>query len=103
MSSNGLQSFTFHIDQVAPTSPMRAAARAAAAGVTPGLAISSPEDAARVYLQESLANPDLPAFTIAPMAGSDVDFEVEATEDVALTGSKIVRFQQQFKHVPVYG
>jgi Zn-dependent metalloprotease len=83
---------------------MRAAARSAALGVAaPGLGISSPEDAARVYLQESLASPDLPAFTIAPMAESDVDFEVEGTEDVALTGSKIVRFRQEFKHIPVYG
>jgi Zn-dependent metalloprotease len=104
MPSKGLTSFAFHVDDVSGPALMRAAAAGPLHGVAaPDLTASSPEDAARFYLQESLASPDLPGFSIAPMASPDVDFEVEASEDVPLTRSHIVRFRQHVKDVPVYG
>jgi Zn-dependent metalloprotease len=62
-----------------------------------------PETAAKGYLQQALASPSLPRFTAPSADSSPSDFRSLGTETVPLTGTRTVKFRQQFNRIPVYG
>jgi Zn-dependent metalloprotease len=102
MTENGLQTFAMHgddarfrstveamnLDLEAVTSDMQGA----------GVEEVDPETAARRYLAALLSEPGAPGL----LAGA-VDFQVLKTETVALTGTKVVKFAQHYRRIPVYG
>lgn len=62
-----------------------------------------PESAAKRILEHALASETMPSFT-APRVGDDEStFKSLGVETVPLTGTKVVKFRQQVKGIPVYG
>lgn len=62
-----------------------------------------PESAAKRILEHALASDAAPALTAPKAGGTDSDFKSLGVETVPLTGTKVVKFRQQIKGIPVYG
>lgn len=62
-----------------------------------------PETVARRYLDQALDSPSVPSFTAPEASGTSSGFRTISTETVRLTGTKMVKFRQTLRDVPVYG
>ena len=62
-----------------------------------------PESAAKRILDHALASDTMPSFTTPKVDGDDSTFKSLGVETVPLTGTKVVKFRQQVKGIPVYG
>jgi Zn-dependent metalloprotease len=106
MSANGLQSFAFHRNEQADVAD---AIRPIVGFDTPlpdgrpAIAGLDPETAARRYLAEAFASPALPTFN-APKRDEEVaGFRTLGTESLPLTDTRVVKFRQVYRRIPVYG
>jgi hypothetical protein len=61
-----------------------------------------PETAARRYLAVLTALPKTPILPVG-MPTQAVEFALLGTETVALTGTRVVKFIQRYRRIPVYG
>jgi len=111
---NGLREFAYHVGDPGAPPPIDvttvAAADDGAGGATggarraaPSAARLSPEEAARRYLAEAFARPDMPAIAADRVGGAVPDFDLLGVEAVPLTGTRTVKFRQRFRKIPVYG
>ncbi|MFC5142931.1 M4 family metallopeptidase [Actinomycetospora rhizophila] len=105
MADDGLSTFTLHRDdqqpiiaaineEVADTSTRRPASLAPDE--------VDPETAARRYLREMVARPEVPTPT-ADVPADTPEYRTIATETLPLTDTTTVKFAQYFHRVPVYG
>src|SRR5258705_13123986 len=62
-----------------------------------------PESAAKRILEQALASKKMPSLNAPKIDGTDSDFKSLGVETVPLTGTKVVKFRQQVKGIPVYG
>jgi Zn-dependent metalloprotease len=62
-----------------------------------------PESAAKRILEHALASEAMPSLTAPTVGGAESSFKSLGVETVPLTGTKVVKFRQQVKGVPVYG
>jgi len=62
-----------------------------------------PESAAKRILEHALASETMPSFTAPKVAGDESTFKSLGVETIPLTGTKVVKFRQQVKGIPVYG
>jgi Zn-dependent metalloprotease len=62
-----------------------------------------PESAAKRILEHALASDTMPSFTAPKVDGDDSTFKSLGVETVPLTGTKVVKFRQQVRGIPVYG
>jgi Zn-dependent metalloprotease len=103
MNPNGLESFALHSEDAAQAPTLDAINdELASANTAPPVdqAKLDPETAARQYLTELLASPQVPA-----LAGDDLatEYQTLSTETLPLTDSKVVKFGQVVQKIPVYG
>lgn len=109
-ASNGMKTFAMHaLDE--SSRPMLAKLREESATAPSfgmfgmaGLTQLDPETAARNYLDQALSSEAVPSFS-APAAAAEVpsDFKSLGTETIPLTGTRTVKFRQQFNKIPVFG
>ncbi|HEX2366489.1 MAG TPA: M4 family metallopeptidase [Bradyrhizobium sp.] len=62
-----------------------------------------PESAAKRILEHALASDTMPSLTAPKVDGDESTFKSLGVETVPLTGTKVVKFRQQVKGIPVYG
>jgi Zn-dependent metalloprotease len=62
-----------------------------------------PESAAKRILEHALASEAMPSLTAPTVGGAESSFKSLGVETVPLTGTRVVKFRQQVKGVPVYG
>ena len=62
-----------------------------------------PESAAKRILEHALASDTMPSFTAPKVDGDESTFKSLGVETVPLTGTKVVKFRQQVRGIPVYG
>src|ERR1043165_8297874 len=62
-----------------------------------------PESAAKRILEHALASDAAPSLTAPKVGSTDSEFKSLGVETVPLTGTKVVKFRQQIKGIPVYG
>jgi Zn-dependent metalloprotease len=102
MTENGLQTFAMHGDDARfrPTIEALTVEAESAGGDTPiaGVEAVDPETAARRYVTAMLSEGPATA-----LSAEVVDYQVLRTETVALTGTKVVKFAQLYRRIPVYG
>lgn len=106
MLTSGLKPFSFHRhDRPALAETLRPLVPVEAAGASgkPALASLDAETAARRYLAGAFASDQLPTFTPVQVGGQPSDFRTLGAEAVPLTGTTMVKFRQQIRHIPVYG
>src|SRR4051812_48795684 len=103
MSSNGLQSFAFHRHEQADVADAIRPLVAKPAEPNRPLAGIDPEAVARRYLSEAFASQALPTFNKPELGDKQADFRTLGTEVVPLTGTKVVKFRQEYCRIPVYG
>ena len=108
-SGNGLKVLSLHSkDQASKTiitalRATRSANPSFAFAEATGVTTVDPETTARNYLDQALASSAVAGFT-APMADAvPSEFKSLGTESIALTGTTIVKFRQNFSKIPVYG
>jgi hypothetical protein len=93
---NGLRNFDMHTSPDAPQGMMAAA--------MPSLPTppADPEVAARRYVDHALAAPQIP-MAAPSVQGAEVEFKSLGVEEQPLTGTRTVKFRQQYHKIPVYG
>jgi Zn-dependent metalloprotease len=105
MNDNGLESFALHSADKYQGPAVRAINDET---VRPGtaraidVATLDPESAARRYLNQMIANPEVPTITDSS-AGPGTEYRALGTESVPLTDSTVVKFAQYRQHIPIYG
>jgi Zn-dependent metalloprotease len=62
-----------------------------------------PESAAKRILEHAFASQAMPSLTAPKVDGDESSFKSLGVETVPLTGTKVVKFRQQVKGIPVYG
>src|SRR3954470_23558397 len=62
-----------------------------------------PETAAKGYLKQAFQSESVPALTAPTASGAESEFKSLGVETIPLTGTKTVKFRQQFNGIPVYG
>src|ERR1700681_3645036 len=62
-----------------------------------------PESAAKRILEHALASKAMPLLNAPKIDGTESDFKSLGVETVPLTGTKVVKFRQQVKGIPVFG
>jgi Zn-dependent metalloprotease len=67
-----------------------------------GVSQLDPETVARRYLQQSLASDAVPAFSAPNSGDAGSEFKSLGTEILPLTDTKMVKFRQFYKQIPVY-
>lgn len=109
LPGNGLQVFSLHSKDaaakpgIAALRDTRSANPSFAFADATGMKTLDPETAARNYLDLALKSSAIADFT-APKADTvPSEFKSLGTESIALTGTTIVKFRQQFNKIPVYG
>ncbi|HEY8208726.1 MAG TPA: M4 family metallopeptidase [Myxococcaceae bacterium] len=104
MSSNGLQSFAFHRhEQAAVADAIRPLVGDLPPQGNQSLAGFDPEAVARRYLNEAFASRALPTFNKPELGDTQANFRTLGTEVVPLTGTRVVKFRQEYCRIPVYG
>ncbi len=108
-SENGLEMFSLHSKNAASKPAItelrttRSSNPSFAFADAAGMATVDPETAARNYLDQALASTATAGFT-APVADAVAcEFKSLGTESIALTGTTVVKFRQNFSKIPVYG
>src|SRR5687767_6562486 len=95
MKKNGLRNFDMHTSDA----PQGLMAAAMPSQPTPP---ADPELAARRYVDQALAAPQVP-MTAPNVQGAEVEFKSLGVEEQPLTGTRTVKFRQQYHKIPVYG
>lgn len=108
MSENGLRSYSFHSGDPSAAEVMDAltderASSPAFALTGPDLSALDPETAARQYLSQSLASDAMPGFSAAAVNGAESEFRTIDVQTIPLTGTKVVKFRQEYQKIPIYG
>jgi Zn-dependent metalloprotease len=62
-----------------------------------------PESAAKRILEHAFASKAMPSLNAPRIDGSESDFKSLGVETVPLTGTKVVKFRQQVKGIPIFG
>ena len=62
-----------------------------------------PETVARNYLETALASATVPSFSAPTAATVPSEFRSLGTETIPLTGTRTVKFRQNFNNIPVFG
>jgi Zn-dependent metalloprotease len=62
-----------------------------------------PESAAKRILEHAFASKAMPLLNAPKIDGTESDFKSLGVETVPLTGTKVVKFRQQVKGIPVFG
>jgi Zn-dependent metalloprotease len=62
-----------------------------------------PESAAKRILEHAFASEAMPSLTAPKVDGDESSFKSLGVETVPLTGTRVVKFRQQVKGIPVYG
>lgn len=105
MPTNGLRTFGFHAHDgsgIAAAIRPEPSAAARSAGLD-SLSQLDPESAARQYMEKALTSDEVPAFTADEVGGRGSEFKTISTETIPLTRTRVVKFRQQYRKVPVYG
>src|SRR5258705_4241655 len=106
MTENGLNTFAMHGDDAHFRSTIDAinveleAPTADAQGVS--VEAVDPETAARRYVAAFMSNPDTPTLPAGTTAEA-IEYQVLGTETVPLTDTKVVKFAEYYRRIPVYG
>lgn len=108
MSENGLRSYGFHSGDPSAAAVMDALADERASSPTftttgPDPSALDPETAARQYLSQALASDAMAEFSAATVNGAESEFRTIDTQTMPLTGTKVVKFRQEYQKIPVYG
>lgn len=99
MAENGLLTFSVHGDDPRFRPTLEVVEQEANVFAPVTMEEADPETIARRYLSALLSIPDAPA----SLAGPSDYYLVIGTETVALTGTKVVKFSQYYRQIPVYG
>ncbi|GAA4491614.1 M4 family metallopeptidase [Rhodococcus olei] len=106
MQGNGLDNFTMHSDDEVQ-GPTIAALNAESADTARSLDTETrtldPETAARRYLNQMIASPQVPSLTAPESGDVGAEYRTIGAETVPLTGARIVKFAQCHHRIPVYG
>jgi len=105
---NGLKTFYLHTADAKSAATMaklrderpRSPSFSASAAALPAL---DPQTAATRYLHQALDSKSVPSFNAPKASGVVSDFKSLGTETVPLTGTKVVKFRQNYSGIPVYG
>ena len=106
--ASGFKSYGMHITEDEGRRTFQALKDERASTATFGLAASQPENldpesAAKRILQHALESDAAPSIAAPKVDGTDSNFKSLGVETVPLTDTKIVKFRQQVKGIPVYG
>lgn len=105
MNDNGLESFALHsADRYQGPAVQAINDESVRTGGAPGVDVATldPESAARRYLNQMIASPEVPAITDSS-AGQGTEYRALGTESIPLTDSTVVKFAQYRQRIPVYG
>lgn len=109
MKNTGLRGFAIDVSEksgqkaLARVEGASGGARSVASGLGVDLKKLDPETAARIHLDEALADHELAAFTRPRTESAESEFKSLGSEAVPLTGTVVVKFCQRFHKIPVYG
>jgi len=106
---NGLKTFSLHSRNESETPTMRTLNATLTANPSfhfvgvQGVRALDPETAARGFLDHALASEATPGFTAPKADAAPSEFRSLGTESIPLTGTRTVKFRQNFNKIPVYG
>jgi Zn-dependent metalloprotease len=106
--ASGFKSYAMHITEDEGRRTFQALKNERSSTASFGLAASQPENldpesAAKRILQHALESDAAPSIAAPKVDGTDSNFKSLGVETVPLTDTKIVKFRQQVKGIPVYG
>ncbi|OBB13946.1 metalloprotease [Mycolicibacterium setense] len=105
MNDNGLESFALHSADKYQGPAVQAindeTVRPGAARAT-DVATLDPESAARRYLNQMIASPEVPSIT-DDSGGAGTEYRALGTQSIPLTDSTVVKFAQYRQRIPIYG
>lgn len=105
MNDNGLESFALHSADKYQGPAVQAINDETVRPDTAqaiDVATLDPESAARRYLNQMIASPEVPTITDSS-AGPGTEYRALGTESIPLTDSTVVKFAQYRQHIPIYG
>lgn len=105
MNDNGLESFALHSADKYQGPAVQAINDETVRPDTAqaiDVATLDPESAARRYLNQMIASPEVPTITDSS-AGPGTEYRALGTESIPLIDSTVVKFAQYRQHIPIYG
>ncbi|MEX3650700.1 M4 family peptidase, partial [Mycolicibacterium porcinum] len=105
MNDNGLESFALHsADKYQGPAVQAINDEAVRPDAAPAVDVATldPESAARRYLNQMIASPEVPTITDSS-AGPGTEYRALGTESIPLTDSTVVKFAQYRQRIPIYG